>query len=88
MQAFSLLTVGAVGYGGIKIINKSLVEIITTAPLVDAAMEMKISVARDIVDVNQAAQEMATGSNQVNVSATELSQMAEQLKGMVTKFKI
>ena len=43
-----LIVVGAVGYGGINTINKNLYEIVTTAPLVDAAMEMKMSVARDM----------------------------------------
>ena len=43
-----LIVVGAVGYGGIETINKNLQEIVKTAPLVDAAMEMKIAVARDM----------------------------------------
>jgi methyl-accepting chemotaxis protein len=43
-----LVVVGFVGYGGIKGINARMQDIVETAPLLDAAMEMKLAVARDM----------------------------------------
>jgi len=45
-------------------------------------------VTRDITDVSQAADGMKTGSQQVNISALELSGLAEKLNEMVGRFKI
>jgi methyl-accepting chemotaxis protein len=45
-------------------------------------------IARDISGVDQVAREMTEGSTQVQASATSLSQMAEQLKGVVARFHI
>jgi len=45
-------------------------------------------VAKDIHLVSQAADEMNTGSLQVNTSAEELSQLAEKLNEMVGRFKL
>ncbi len=45
-------------------------------------------VTRDIAKVSQAAEEAKTGSQQVNISSTELSRLAEELNEMVKQFKI
>ena len=45
-------------------------------------------IARDIAEVNQAANEMTNSSSQVNMSAEELSKLGEQLQGMVGRFKV
>jgi shikimate 5-dehydrogenase len=45
-------------------------------------------IARDIASVNTASGEMTTASQQVQASATDLSQLAEQLKAMVGRFKL
>jgi hemerythrin-like metal-binding protein len=45
-------------------------------------------IARDIAVVNTASNEMNTASQQVQASALDLSQLAEQLKAMVGKFKL
>jgi methyl-accepting chemotaxis protein len=45
-------------------------------------------VAKDINDVNQSAEEMSTSSAQVQQSAQDLSKLAEQLKEMVSRFKV
>lgn len=45
-------------------------------------------VAKDIGDVNTSAEEMSTSSAQVQQSAQDLSKLAEQLKEMVSRFKI
>ena len=45
-------------------------------------------ITQSIGEVNQAAGEMANSSSQVRISAEELSKLAEQLNGMVGKFKI
>jgi methyl-accepting chemotaxis protein len=46
------------------------------------------SVARDIAGVSSAGKEMNDGSSQVHTSSTELSRLAEQLRGMVEQFKV
>jgi methyl-accepting chemotaxis protein len=46
------------------------------------------SVAKDIASVNQAAGEMASGSEQNLASAGQLSQLAEDLRRMVSRFKV
>jgi len=46
------------------------------------------SIVRDIANVNQAATDMADGSGQVQTSAMELSELAEQLKSQVNKFQV
>jgi methyl-accepting chemotaxis protein len=45
-------------------------------------------IARDIAEVNHAAGDMAAGSSRVKVSAGDLSHLAEQLMGLVRKFKV
>jgi methyl-accepting chemotaxis protein len=45
-------------------------------------------VARDINNVNQSANDISNGSSQVNVKAEELSRLAEQLKQMVSNFRV
>ncbi|MGV1098865.1 methyl-accepting chemotaxis protein [Thiovibrio sp. JS02] len=45
-------------------------------------------VAREIGDVNESANEISNSSAQVQQSAAELSKLAEQLKGMISKFKV
>jgi methyl-accepting chemotaxis protein len=45
-------------------------------------------VAKDIALVDQSANDMASASSQVSLSAGELSQLAERLQGMVTQFKV
>ena len=45
-------------------------------------------IAKEIVGVDQAAGHMADGSEQVKVSATELSRVAEQLQATVQRFKV
>jgi methyl-accepting chemotaxis protein len=45
-------------------------------------------IARDIAAVNTASGEMTTASQQVQASALDLSQLAEQLKSMVGRFKL
>ena len=45
-------------------------------------------VTRDIAAVSQAATEVNAGSRQVNISAVELSELAENLNEMVGRFKI
>ena len=45
-------------------------------------------IARDIAAVNAASGEMTTASQQVQASAMDLSQLAEQLKAMVGRFKL
>ena len=46
------------------------------------------NIAKDIVEVDTAAQEMADGSTQVQSSAADLSKLAEKLNEMVTRFKV
>jgi methyl-accepting chemotaxis protein len=46
------------------------------------------SVAKDIAAVNKAAGDMASGSEQTLTSAAELSKLAEDLRGMVSRFKV
>jgi methyl-accepting chemotaxis protein len=45
-------------------------------------------IAREIAGVDQAAGQMADGSQQVQTSATELSKVAEQLQVTVQRFKV
>jgi len=45
-------------------------------------------IARDITVVNTSSGEMTTASQQVQASAMDLSQLAEQLKTMVGRFKL
>ena len=45
-------------------------------------------IAKDLEEVNQAAREIAGGSGQVKDSAEELSRLAEQLNGMVRRFRL
>jgi methyl-accepting chemotaxis protein len=46
------------------------------------------SVAQDMATVKQAAGEMASGSEQTLTSASELSKLAEDLRGMVSRFRV
>jgi methyl-accepting chemotaxis protein len=45
-------------------------------------------ISKDIAEVNQASVEISNSSSQVNMSAEELNRLADQLKGMVAKFKL
>lgn len=45
-------------------------------------------IATDINEANQGANEITNSSAQVNLNAEELSKLAEQLKGMVGRFKV
>ncbi len=45
-------------------------------------------IAKDISDVNQEASEMSNSSSQVDLNAEELSGLADELKGMVNRFKV
>jgi methyl-accepting chemotaxis protein len=46
------------------------------------------SIAQDITGVNEAVGEIRRGGGQVEASAGELEKLAEQLKGLVGRFKI
>jgi methyl-accepting chemotaxis protein len=56
----------------------------------NVAQSSKVSgeITESIAEVNQASSEMANSSSQVRLSAEELSHLAEQLNGMVGRFKI
>ena len=45
-------------------------------------------IARDISYVNQSSSDISNSSSQVNISVAELSKLAEQLKEMVTQFRV
>lgn len=45
-------------------------------------------IAKDISDVNQAANEMSNSSSQIHLSSKDLNDLAEQLKGLVKKFRV
>ena len=64
--------------GGVKDANQRVSQ--------TAAVSQEI--ARDITAVNTASGEMTTASQQVQASAMDLSQLAEQLKAMVGRFKL
>jgi methyl-accepting chemotaxis protein len=64
--------------GGVKDANQRVAQ--------TAAVSQEI--ARDIASVNTASGEMTTASQQVQASAMDLSQLAEQLKAMVGRFKL
>jgi len=64
--------------GGVKDANQRVSQ--------TAAVSQEI--ARDIASVNAASGEMTTASQQVQASAMDLSQLAEQLKAMVGRFKL
>jgi methyl-accepting chemotaxis protein len=46
------------------------------------------SIAKDITEVNSAVDEIRSGGEQVQLSASELSHLAEQLKNMLGQFKV
>lgn len=46
------------------------------------------AIAKDISAVNATVAEIADGGRQIQISATELSKSAEQLKGLVSQFKV
>jgi methyl-accepting chemotaxis protein len=50
--------------------------------------EVTNSIAQDIAKVNSAVDEISSGGEQVQLSATELSHLAEQLKGLIGQFKV
>jgi methyl-accepting chemotaxis protein len=64
--------------GGVKDANQRVAQ--------TAAVSQEI--ARDITVVTTASGEMTTASQQVQASAMDLSQLAEQLKAMVGRFKL
>lgn len=45
-------------------------------------------IAKDIADVNQSSTDISNSSSQVDMSAKQLAELAEQLKGLVGKFKV
>ncbi|MBU3917330.1 HAMP domain-containing protein [bacterium] len=45
-------------------------------------------IAMNIQAINEAAKQTATGASQTNVSSMDLSKMAQQLNGLVSKFKL
>ncbi|MBF0303526.1 MAG: methyl-accepting chemotaxis protein [Desulfamplus sp.] len=45
-------------------------------------------IAKDIADVNQSASQMAQSSSEVTASAKELARLSNQLKNMISKFKV
>ena len=45
-------------------------------------------IAGDIADVNNASSEIETGSSQVNVNAEGLSKLAEEIKELISRFKV
>jgi len=55
---------------------------------VNQASAVAEEVSKNIHQVSQASGEMKAGSRQVNTSSTELSTLAEDLNGMITRFKI
>lgn len=46
------------------------------------------TISRDVIEVNESAQEMANSSNHVDSKAIDLSRLAEQLHEMVRQFKV
>jgi len=46
------------------------------------------SMAQDLVEVHQAADEIRSGGQHVQASAAELSSLAEQLRRMVNQFRV
>ncbi len=64
--------------GGIEEVNKS----------VSHSNKVAGQIAGDIAEVSQAAGEMSNSSSQVNMSAEKLSALADELKGMMKKFKV
>jgi len=55
---------------------------------VSEASQATAEIAKEIVAVDQAAGQMADGSEQVRSAATELSKVAEQLQTTVHRFKV
>lgn len=55
---------------------------------VDSASEVAESVSHDINAVSATSSNVQTGSTQVNSNATELAKLAEDLQGLVGKFKL
>ncbi|MBW2107459.1 MAG: methyl-accepting chemotaxis protein, partial [Deltaproteobacteria bacterium] len=77
MVALVMLAVGAVGYTGIRSINQGMQSVIETAPLIDAAMEMQLAVARDM----QMLMEMIAAEDQ-----DALDQAWQEHEGLVQTF--
>ena len=55
---------------------------------VSEASQATIDIAREIVVVDRAAGQMASGTEHVRSSATDLSRVAEQLQELVTRFQV
>jgi methyl-accepting chemotaxis protein len=55
---------------------------------VNQSSQVASEISQDIAVVSNSMHEMTSNSNQVNLSATELSQLSENLKQMVGQFKI
>ncbi|MBN1847918.1 MAG: methyl-accepting chemotaxis protein [Deltaproteobacteria bacterium] len=55
---------------------------------VSQSSAVSTEIAKDLSDINQATGEMSNSSAQINLSSKDLSQLAEELKQMVNKFKI
>ena len=55
---------------------------------VSESAQVTQAIAKDIASVDHAASQMADGSDQVRVSAVELSQVAEQLQATVSRFRV
>lgn len=55
---------------------------------VSHSSEVTKMITRDISGINESAAEISTSSNQVNLSAEQLAGLADQMKAMVSQFKI
>lgn len=71
--------------GNISQANRSVKEVNTRVREVSAGAQ---GVARDMQNVNQASGEVHNSSQQLHSSAIDLSRLAEQLRNLVTRFKI
>lgn len=69
-------------------VNQAAHGIQETNEKVAQSSTVSASITKDILEVNQAAQEMSKGSLNVNTSARELSELSENLNQMVAQFKI
>jgi methyl-accepting chemotaxis protein len=55
---------------------------------VSETSQATMDIAREIVVVDQAASQMASGTEQVRSIATDLSRVADQLQAMVARFQV
>jgi methyl-accepting chemotaxis protein len=62
--------------------------IVEVSENISQTAEVSNSIALDIVKVSSAVDEIRSGGEQVQLSATEMSHLAEQLKNMLAQFKV